>query len=163
MLVELENLSSHPQISSDISETLYEELRKKNLFGLDKITGDDPLAQGLLVQADRSLSYEELDMLRKSLKADAILIGSVTQYYPYPRLTIGLRLKMIDLRDGSLIWAVEQLWDSTDKKVEKRIEDYFKQQVRSGYEPLNYRMVLVSPRMFLKFVAFEAVDTLKSK
>jgi len=162
-LVELENLSTHPMISADVSSSLYEELQKKNLFGLARVSIDDPIAQGLFLNSSRTLSYEELDLLRKSLKTDAIIIGAVTQYYPYPRLTLGLRLKMIDLRDGSLIWAIEQLWDTTDKSTEKRIECYFKSQVRSGYEPLNYRVALVSPRMFLKFVAHETASTLKAR
>ena len=99
-------------------------------------------------------------MLRKNLKADAVLVGEVTQYYPYPRLAIGLRLKLIDLRDGTLIWAIEQFWDSTDKQVENRAEDFFKTQIRSGFDPIEYRMALVSPHMFLKFVAWEVGQTL---
>jgi hypothetical protein len=85
----------------------------------------------------------------------------VTQYSPFPRLAIGLKLKLIDLRDGALVWALEQFWDSTDKQIEERIEDFWKCQMRKGYDPLQYKMALVSPKMFLKFVAFETALTFR--
>lgn len=162
-LIELDNLSAQPQISMDTTDALYEAIQKRNLFGLIVMWRSDPACKGLLVENNANYSLDQLALLRKNLKSDAVLFGEVTQYYPYPRLAIGLRLKMMDLRDGSLIWATEQFWDTTDKQVEKRIENFFKRQVRSGYDPLDYRMAIVSPHMFLKFVAYEVGQTIRTQ
>jgi hypothetical protein len=159
-IIELNNLSLRPEVSADMTQSLFEAIQKRNVFGLNVVYRSDPACKGLLLEGNQDYTLEQLAMLRKNLKADAALVGEVTQYYPYPRLAIGLRLKIIDLRDGTLIWAVEQFWDSTDKQVENRAEDFFKTQIRSGFDPIEYRMALVSPRMFLKFVAWEVGQTL---
>ena len=159
-LIELNNLSQRPEVSADMTQALFEAIQKRNVFGLTIVYRSDPACKGLLIEGNEDYSLEQLALLRKNLKADAALVGEVTQYYSYPRLAIGLRLKLIDLRDGTLIWAIEQFWDSTDKQVENRAEDFFKTQIRSGFDPIEYRMALVSPRMFLKFVAWEVGQTL---
>jgi hypothetical protein len=161
-LVELDNLSQRPEVSADTTQALFEAIQKRNVFGLTIVYHSDPACKGLLIEGDKNYSLENLAVLRKNLKADAALIGEVTQYYSYPRLAIGLRLKLIDLRDGTLMWAIEQFWDSTDKQVENRAEVFFKTQIRSGFDPIEYRMAMVSPRMFLKFVAWEVAQTLHS-
>jgi hypothetical protein len=159
-LIELANLSQRPEVSADATQALFEAIQKCNTFGLTVISRSDPACKGLLVEGNEQYSLDQLVLLRKNLKADAVLVGEVTQYYSYPRLAIGLRLRLIDLRDGSLIWATEQFWDSTDKQIENRIEAYFKAQIRSGFDPIEYRVAIVSPHMFLKFVAWEVSQTL---
>jgi hypothetical protein len=75
-------------------------------------------------------------------------------------MAIGLRLKLVDLRDGQLLWALEQIWDSSDKTTEHRIKSYFKYQMRSGFAPLREQLVAISPLEFIKFVAYEVAETL---
>jgi len=75
-------------------------------------------------------------------------------------MIIGLRLRLIDLRDGQLLWALEQIWDSADKTTEYRIRDYFRSQKRSGYAPLKEQLAVVSSLEFIKFVSFEVAETL---
>jgi hypothetical protein len=159
-LIELGNHSTQPQISVDMTDALFEAVESRRIFGLAIVRRSDPACKGLLNAGNGSYSLEQLALLRKNLKSDAVLYGEVTQYHPYPRLAIGLRVRMMDLRDGTLIWAIEQLWDTTDKQTENRIEDFFKSQIRSGYDPLEYRMAMVSSRMFLKFVAYEVGQTM---
>jgi len=40
-----------------------------------------------------------------------------------------LNLKMIDVCQGRLIWAIEQVWDSTDKQVELRMKRFYKNEL----------------------------------
>jgi hypothetical protein len=159
-LIELDNLSKRPEVSADITKALFEAIQKRNVFGLTVVYRSDPACKGLLSDYSQNYTLEQLSLLRRNMKADAAIIGEVTQYSSYPRLAIGLRLKLIDLRDGTLIWALEQFWDSTDKQVEKRAQEFFDTQIRSGFDPIDYRIALVSPHMFLKFVAWEVGQTL---
>ena len=75
-------------------------------------------------------------------------------------MLIGLRLRMLDLRDGQLLWALEQVWDSADKTTEYRIKDYFRSQKSSGYAPLQERLASVSSLEFIKFISYEVAETL---
>ena len=159
-IVELNNDSSYPQISSDITGSLYQALQKRQVFGLTLIRQNDPAWRSLQLEPDVTYSFEQLLAIREALKCDGVLIGTVTEYRPYPHMTVGLRLKLLDLRDGQLIWALEQVWDSADKTTEKRIKKYFKSEKRSDFAPLHDKLAAVSPLEFIKFISYEVAGTL---
>ncbi|MHC4203454.1 MAG: hypothetical protein ACYSTT_02305 [Planctomycetota bacterium] len=158
-IVELNNDSTYPRISGDITGSLYQALQKRQVMGLTLVHQDDPSWESLQLQQDSTYSFEQLLAIREALKCDGVLIGTVTEYRPYPHMTVGLRLKLLDLRDGQLIWALEQVWDSADKTTEKRIKDYFNSQKREGFAPLHDKLAAVSPLEFIKFVSYEVAAT----
>jgi len=159
-IIELDNNSSYPQISNDITGSLYQELLKKQIFGLTVVRQNDPSWRSLQLQRDSTYTLEQIMAIREALKCDGILIGTVTEFRPYPHMTAGLRLKLLDLRDGQLLWALEQVWDCSDKTTEKRIKSYFKSEKRSDFAPLDEEMAVVSPLEFIKFVNYEVAGTL---
>jgi hypothetical protein len=121
VVFELDNLSSRPGLSTDLTEALTDAVRKKHLFSLSILYRKSPAWRNLDLNDTSSYSLEELSAIRNQLKADAVLFGRITRYYPYPHMLVGLHLKLIDLRNGRLLWATEQVWDSTDKRVERRM------------------------------------------
>jgi len=160
VIFELDNQSVQPDVAPLLSDALGQAFRKRHLFTLRTIGPNDHDWRSLELARTESYSLEELSAIRAQLGADAIVFGTVMQYQPYPRLLTGLHLKMIDLRQGKVVWAMEQVWDSSDKAVEIRMKRYFDTQMRSGYEPLNWEVFLTSPRAFDKFVAAEVARTL---
>ena len=162
-LVELVNKSAVPQVSSDVTEALFQEIQKEQIFGLTKIRQNDPAWRRLQLDIDTSYTFDELLEIRKALKCDAILIGTITGFEPYPHMALGLRLRLFDLSDGRLIWGLEQVWDTTDKETQERIEAYYnpkKFMIRS--ESLSGQLGSVSSIKFFKFVAHEVTETLQS-
>jgi hypothetical protein len=159
-IIELDNDSSYPQISNDITGSLYQALQKRQVFGLTVVRQNDPPWRSLQLERDSSFTLEQILAIREALKCDGILLGTVTEFRPYPHMAVGLRLKLLDLRDGQLLWALEQIWDSADKTIEKRIKNYFKSEKRSGFAPLHEEMAAVSPLEFIKFVNYEVAGTL---
>jgi len=157
----LKNNSSYPEISSDVTKALFQTLQKKQVFGLAVLQQNDPRWRSLHVDLDSAYTLEELLSVQKTLKCDAILAGTVTEYQPYPHMIMGLQLKMLDLKDGQLIWALEQIWDSAYKTTEYRIKNYFKRQIRSGFAPLREDLVSVSPLTFIDFVCYEVGETIE--
>jgi len=175
-LVELDNFSDYPQISLELTRFLYQAMQKKQLFGITMFQKDDPAWKSLKLDIDpapgaqtgvlknsSAYSYEQLSAIHKTLKHDAVLIGVISDFKYYPHMSIGLRLKMIDLKDGQLLWALEQIWDTADKSTEKKVKNYFRQQVRSGFDPLREKLTTVSAINFTKFVSFEVAETLNAK
>jgi hypothetical protein len=96
---------------------------------------------------------------REALNCNGLLVGTLTQYRPYPHMVIGLRLKLLDLTDGQLLWGMEEVWDSSDRRIQKRIKAYLKEDRKTGHSPLREELVIVSPLSFSKFVAYEAAGT----
>jgi hypothetical protein len=159
-IVELRNDSSYPQASADITTALFQALQKEQFFGLKIVQRDDPSWRSLQLEGDSTYNLNQLLAIRETLKCDGLLVGTITTFRPFPHMAVGLRLKLLDLRDGQLLWALEQVWDSADNTTEKRIEDYFKSEKRSGLEPLNEQLASISPLEFIRFVSFEVAQTL---
>ncbi len=159
--VELNNNTSYPNISADITEELFQSMQKKQVFGLTVIRQNDISWRSLQLEPDSEYMLEEIQTIRTKLKCDGLLIGTITEFSPYPHTAVGLRMKLLDLRDGRLVWAIEQVWDSTDKTIEKRIENYLRQQRRSDSSGLQEHLVKISPLEFFKFVSYEVAETLE--
>ena len=175
-LVELDNDSGYPQVSADVTELLFQALQKKQVFGLTVVRQSDPRWRSLQLDLDSgsqtqngafgvpsAYNLEQLSAMRKTLKCDAVLVGTITKYQPYPHLVVGLRLKLVDLKDGQLLWALEQIWDSADKTTEYRIKNYFQSQIHSALAPLHEQLMVVSSLKFIKFVAYEVAETLQTR
>ena len=160
ILIELDNDSTYPQISADVTEALFQAFQKKQVFSVETIAQNNHQWRSLQIDTRAPYSFEQLGTMRKTLNCNAILTGVVTAYQPYPHMSIGLRLKLIDLSDGQLLWAFEQIWDTTDKTTEKKIKDYFQEQIRSEITPLHEQLVVVSSLKFVKFVAYEVAKTM---
>ena len=173
-LVELDNESPYPQVSAGVTEALFQALQKKQIFSLTVVRQDCPAWHSLQLDVHSGLQtqnggfassptygLEQLSTIRKTLNCDGILTGTITGYQPYPHMAIGLRLKLIGLKDGRLLWALEQIWDTADKTTEHRIKNYFQCQMRSGFAPLRENLVAVSSLRFIDFVAYEVAETLQ--
>jgi len=159
-LVELDNNSGYPNISADLTGALFAAIQKQHLFGVTIIHQDDPDWRGLQDNLDSLQALKKLLAMRDTLNCNALLVGTITQYQPYPRMVLGLRLKMHDLTDGQLLWGLEQVWDSADGNIQKRIKDYFKSEQRSGLAPVQEQLIMISSLQFGKFIAFEVAETL---
>jgi len=160
ILVELDNDSSYPQISADMTEALFQAMQKRQVFSVAIVRQTDPDWRSLQIHADTPYTIEQLGAMRRTLKCNAVMVGTVTTYQPYPHMSIGLRLRLVDLADGQLLWAFEQIWDTTDKATEKRIANYFQAHIRSGFAPMREQLVAVSSLNFVKFVAYEVAETM---
>lgn len=159
-LVELDNESGYPTISADLTEALFVALQKKQLFGLSVIHQDDPAWRGLQENLESLQALKQLLAMRDALKCNGLLVGTVTEYQPYPRMAVGLRLKLLDLTDGQLLWGLEQVWDSADASIRQRIQQYSREELRSGSAPLQDEMVVISSLRFGRFIAYEVAETL---
>jgi len=138
VVFELDNRTSYPKLSGTMTDDLCKALQKKHIFALNTLHRTDPQWRNLNLDVSNSYSLEELASIRQQLKTDAVLFGSLTRYEPFPHMLMSLHLKLIDLRSGKMLWAMEQVWDSSDKQLEQRMKQYFKKELRSGYEPMDW-------------------------
>ncbi len=159
-VIELNNMSGFPQISRDMTESLYQALQKKQLFSMKIIPQNDPQWRSLQLDLGSTYSLVQLNQMRNKLKTDAVLVGTITGYRPYPHMYMAIQLKLLNLSDGRLVWAIDQVWDTEDKTVQKRINAYFNSQMEMDLVPLREKLIMVSPIKFAKFVAFEIAETL---
>ena len=163
VFVELGNEGCSRDIARQMTDSVRLALQRRNLFLIRAVYRSNPIFEKLALPDRQPLSMAQIQSLRQSLKCDAVIFGSVSHFRPSPNMQIGLYVNLVDLRQGRLIWGVDHIWDSSDKLIEGRIEEFFRKEMRSGYEPANWRLGLLSPRMFGKFVAHETAATLPSR
>jgi len=161
LMLEMENLSTNQDISRELTTALSEEIRKKQIFGLETLYHTDPKWKNLSISKNLDISMQQLSDIQSRFSVDAVLYGKVMHYRPYPRNSIGLKLKLEDCTTGQLLWAVEGVWDSTDAKIEERAKSFFSTEMRSGYDPMNWKIVMVSPRIYNKFITHEISEALR--
>ena len=160
VLIDLAAEGSNIRIAPAYTEELCKAVQNQRLFRVELIHGDNPICQDLPLYKRSAYSLQELADIRRALGADAILIGKISKFQPYPRMQVAVYAQLFDLKEGNLVWAVYEVWDTTDKKTAARIRDYFRKDMRQGYDPYDWELAMVSPRIFAKFVASEIAHTL---
>lgn len=158
--IELDSPLADEPRARQLSESVYEDLQKRNLFNVEFVTRDDFRCRQLPLDVNRPLDLRQMQQIRKALGCDAVVLGEMYHFQPYPRTRVAMQLRMIDLKNGKLVWGIKHTWDATDKDVNHRIHEYWEDEVRKGFEPAQEELVQMSPRWFLKFVSWEAVGTL---
>jgi hypothetical protein len=159
VVLECDNYSDYPQLSLQLAHATAQELRKKHLFNISVLKKSDPAWKRLDLDG-ASYSLDEMSEMRSQLKADAVIIGRISEYHPYPHMLVGVNMRMVDLRGGMVVWGMEQLWDSSDKQLARRMKIYYDRRMRPDYEPMDWSLLVTSPKLFNKFVAYEIASTL---
>ena len=162
-IFEFENKSDHPTISSDMTKEFYTRMQKSAGFGTFFIDQKDPAWTSYRLDTYGRYSVDELREISKALRCQAVLIGTITEYQPYPHMTMGIRLKMVDLFDGQLLWAYENSWDCSDKQTQDEMLYYFKNTTRFGDSEVQKKLITISPLNFIKFIAHEASYTITER
>lgn len=160
--VDLYNESEYHGIEADVTDELYHAFLKKQVFTISRLKQDASTWKSISYQPGAKFTLEELYQLKQSLGSNAVLVGSVIDFKPYPHLSLAMRLEMIDLNDGQAIWAAEQIWDSADKNLEIRVKKYIDRQMRTDRTADRDKLTFVSTKDFIRFVCFELAETVKN-
>lgn len=158
--LELANTTGYPEVARQVTEVSYAALQKRQQFGIKVVLSDDPTWRTLDVRSDLLPQPQACAAIRKALDCNGLLTGVVTEYRPFPHLMIGLRMRLLDLRDGRVVWAMEQIWDASDRHTASRIKDYIQGQTRASKGSMAEQLASISTLEFLRFVAYEISRTL---
>jgi TolB-like protein len=159
-MLPLANESDHPGTETGLSEELFRAVQRCRLFHVRPVDPESPAAAALPPVGSAPLTLGDLLRLRQALGTDAVLAGTVTRWQPYPRMQTGLYLRLVDLRSGQVLWAVDHVWDATDEHTQRRLQRFFACRMGDGNDPFGWELGTVSPRTFQKFVAHEVAETL---
>jgi hypothetical protein len=159
VFVEVQMDEQTTEAVEDFNLALTRALQDRRFMYLRSVRPSVELAQALPAEG-RPPTLEQLSAARRLTGADGIIYGCITRLEQYPRMQVGLRLRMLDLRKGQLLWAVDHVWDTTDRDVEQRMDAFFRACERTGYEPVGSQLALISPRVFAEFVSREVAATI---
>ena len=94
--------------------------------------------------------------------ADAVLFTTLTEYKPYPPATIGWRMKLV-APEADILWAVDELFDSSQVAVSNAARRYERDHVRSNSALEDSRSILLTPTRFGQYTLDAILETLPNR
>lgn len=129
------------------------ELGRSKLFELVIVSGDELRSltgRDEWVPDDR-LPSNLFEKLQGKLAVDAILFSQLTAYRPYEPVAIGWRLKLVDVNEPEVLWAIDEVFDARLPEVAASARRFTAGDSSNG---------LSSPRRFGSYTANAVVQTL---
>jgi hypothetical protein len=145
----------------DIDEQFLSKLTATQLFEVVSISRED-LARRF---GRRSFSSAEpltntlFQYIQETSEADAVVFFDITTYHPFRPIKIGVRGKMIQLPDKEVLWALDELYDSANRKTSKEAVAYEKRYLSGLESSKGHDSILISP---IRFTAYAAEKSLLS-
>lgn len=149
--------------AQELRAALEAEISRRNLFETVPVSESD-LVDIELASARHTGTYKTDDLILASRRfgADGVLFGVLTQFRAYPDVRLGLRLYLLDCRNGRVPWATETLLDAGDRLVAQDVHNYHDMQLRKSESLLEHERVLRSPRLFTAYAASRVADGLRN-
>lgn len=110
-----------------------------------------------------ALPADFLGFLRREYDCDAVLFAELTSYRAYAPLAVGWRLKLVDVRSGQILWAVDELFDAADPAVYHASQKFAGQPTRWPFCHQENWLAANSPRLFGRYAAAALVDRLPER
>lgn len=143
----------HQELSQErIFETVrFSAYQMKEHFGIERVDSSKPLPENFLRR------LEELT------DANGVLFVDLDSYRPYRPLSLGVRAKLVDLKSGEFMWAIDETFDSGHASVIAGASIFQKNSQVRAISSKTAGSTLHSPRIFSKYVASTCFSTMPSR
>jgi hypothetical protein len=156
VVMPLDNQSDEPEAADDIRGVLAAELQAMGRFEVIMAAPDcDPIEADPVHVSGR---FREPELFAVALRyhADAVLIGSVTQYRPYTPPSVGLSLELVSAAEAVVVASLDGVWDSRDSGTAFLAREFYLHALNPGHSLIDPEKILTSPTLYQKFVCRQA-------
>lgn len=119
------------------------------------------LARQLRVWDGHCLDVHALTVLRRRLRVDALVCGTILRYRPYNPPVLGLRVQLVATRSGAVLWGAEGTLDAGDDGTQYLMRQHHDLWLEEPPRSLGWRVLLHSPRQFNQFAAHQLVASIE--
>ncbi len=160
LLLPLVNESPFPRAAEEVRSALAAEFQSLGRFEVvSSPCGPDGELVGPARLGGRFDEAALLDLARAA-RAEVIVLGTLTQYHPYPPPRVGLSLQAISPFDAAAVASVDGLWDAAVKSTADLACAFYREGLRHSQTWASSELALDSPRLYQRFVAGQAVQIL---
>lgn len=156
-----------PDALREMDKTFYSEFNKTQIFEGIPVTRAE--FQELLhrdqIASTESIPKELINAVQQKYGAEAILFTDITHYRPYRPISISVRTKLVAIKTGEVLWAIDSTFDSAEPQVAQAARNYssLTEQNPVAIKASDSSGVLLSPQRFARFVAREIFATLPNR
>ena len=155
--------SEEPGVVADktrIRETYINELLKLRRFEVVPLPADSVE----VVPLDASLrhgriSTDEIVALCNRYRLDGVLLGTITSCRAYTPPHLGMRTQLVSVHSGSIIWAVDVLYDASDRSMQSDLRHYYDRVLTHDGNLHGFEFDTIAPTRFCAYVAHRFVGT----
>ena len=145
-----------------VDEVFHQELSQERIFETLRLSPQQMEEQFGVKRLASNLPLPEnfLRRLEDLTSANGVLFVDVDSYRAYRPLSLGVRSKLVDLKTGEFMWAIDETFDSGHAEVIAGANLF---QGNSQVRALSAKTsgsVLHSPRIFAKYVASACFSTM---
>lgn len=107
------------------------------------------------------LPAEFLSGLRERLHCDAVIFAKVTAYRPYPPLTVGWKLHLVNASEPGIVWASDMIFDAGNEAVANSAVSYHRENQTADRTGARPETVLRSPGRFGEYTLAASFGTMQ--
>ena len=114
-------------------------------------------------KADAQLPPSLFEHLQDNLGCGGVLFSHLRPYHAYRPLVIGWNFKLVDLKERSILWSADEVFDANEKDVARAAQHYYS--THSGGGPFldDPSSILGSPRRFTQYTLGALLATLPER
>jgi hypothetical protein len=113
--------------------------------------------------ADEVLPADFLSALKKEYGCDAVFFCEVTEFRAYPPLSVGWRLKLVDVSRKETIWSSDEIFDSGKPPVMAAARHYQQAEEWQLNGETAAWLAMNSPRQFAQYSLASLLYTLPAR
>jgi hypothetical protein len=160
VVLPLDNETAFPHAAEEVRNALVTEWQRMGLFEVVPAPADVAVEPSHVIRENGRFNEAALVRLARLYRADVVVLGAITQYSPYTLPRLGLVLQVVSPGDAAVVASVDGVWDAANFLVTQRARGFCKQYTGTHDEMLAPELILESPRLFQRFVCFEAANVL---
>ena len=144
---------------------LLAELIKTKKFEVVNVSPHDLRSQTgrLSWTGEEILPADFFDSLQQAYGCDAVLFCQLTVFRAYVPLAVGWRMKLVEVRTGRILWAVDKVFDAEQGPALQQARRFHIAGFWAFHEPANDWRVENSPRQFGQYAIVQALSTLPNR
>ncbi|MBK8099269.1 MAG: hypothetical protein IPK26_19340 [Planctomycetes bacterium] len=143
-----------------IRDSFVNELQKLRRFEIvplpERADEDDTLNASL---RRGKLSTDAFVKLCNRYNLDGVYVGNITAWRPYLPPHLGLRTQLLSVHSGSTVWAVDAMYDSSDRATVSDLRHYHERVSAADGTLHGWEMNTLAPTKFASYVAYRFVGT----
>lgn len=159
----------HPDSDSTIlkfcDQVFYQELAQERIFEIIQLSTND--LQDLFgykrLPSTGRLPANFLKRIEDQTGANGVLFVDLDSYKPFRPMSLGVRSKLVDLKTGEFMWAIDETFDAGHASVVVGASQFQEVAQVRALSDRTSGSVLHSPRNFTKYVASTIFSTLPKR
>lgn len=158
VVVPIANSSRYPEATAIVLSALQSELQAAGRF---EVQLADLALFGPNPQLPPDAYVRALPDVIRTQQPDVILLCNVTEFHPYPPMTLGLQLSLVSPSTAGTVAAIDSVWEAPSEIYGGRPMEL---PIISDVSPyaMDAGAVAHSPRLFVRSVAAEIAASLSS-